>query len=213
MPPVPVSGFPPEFRPACPKCRSTSSLHFNMTKHVYMWNAMDHQFSCKTCGSIAYGEERIRSLFEPQLHDWLRELRERAEEEERRAAEEAAAESRRRDAAEMARKARENEERVAAVLERRREEARERKRRYDRERSARIRAAFREMREVTQEPVSAGEPMELTPPPVVKCAFHGCSNTRTPTSKYCSKQCANRNSAWNMKVRGATGSRPTKGAE
>jgi hypothetical protein len=213
MPSIPILGFPPEFVPHCPKCRGTSSLHFNLTKHIYMWNAVEHQYSCRTCGSVGYGEEKLRSVFEPQLQDWLRAQRERAEEEARIAAEAAVAESRRSDAAEMARRARENEERVGAALERRREEARERKRRYDRERSARIRAAFREMREATQEPASMGEHMELPPPPVVKCAFHACSNTRSPTSKYCSKQCANRNSAWNVKVRGATGSRPTKGAE
>lgn len=213
MPSIPIAGFPPDFKPHCPKCRSTSSLHFNMTKHVYMWNTMDHQFSCKTCGSIAYGEERIRALFEPQLHDWLRELRERAEEEERRAAEAAAAESRRRDAAEMARRARENEERVNAALERRREEARERKRLYDRERSARIRAAFREMREATQAAQQDADIIEVPPPPPVKCAFHGCSNNRGPTSKYCSKQCSNRNSAWKAKMRGLGQTDHAKGAE
>jgi hypothetical protein len=213
MPSIPVAGFPSDFKPHCPKCRSVSSLHFNLTKHVYMWNVTEPQFSCKTCGSIGYGEERIRALFEPQLQDWLREQRERAEQEARiaeraaiAAAEAEAAEARRREAAAMARRARENEERVAAALERRREESRERKRRYDRERSARIRSAFKELRQAaaaTPE-VEEAAPVQDQAPQPTKCAWHACESPRTPTSKYCSRRCSNRNSSLNAKLKAAT---------
>ena len=37
-----------------------------------------------------------------------------------------------------------------------------------------------------------------------KCAWRECDNSRTEASKYCSRKCSNRNSAWNEKQRKQT---------
>lgn len=72
MPAIPLDGFPPAFFPRCPKCDS-GSLHFQRTKHPFMWGKTDLQFSCFTCGLVKYGEPAIRQAFEGALAKWHRQ--------------------------------------------------------------------------------------------------------------------------------------------
>lgn len=77
MPAIPLDGFPPAFFPRCPKCDS-GSLHFQRTKHPFMWGKTDLQFSCFTCGLVKYGEPAIRQAFEAALAKWERQGKEEA---------------------------------------------------------------------------------------------------------------------------------------
>ena len=72
---IPLDGFPPAFFPRCPKCDS-GSLHFQRTKHPFMWGKTDLQFSCFTCGLVKYGEPAIRQAFEGALAKWERQWKE-----------------------------------------------------------------------------------------------------------------------------------------
>lgn len=74
---VPLAGFDPAFIPQCPKCAGTS-LHFQKTRHPYMWGKDDLQVHCYTCGLVKYGEATIRQVFEPQLARWTRQHNEEA---------------------------------------------------------------------------------------------------------------------------------------
>lgn len=69
---VPLAGFDPAFIPQCPKCAGTS-LHFQKTRHPYMWGKDDLQVHCYTCGTVKYGEVAIRQVFEPQFARWQRQ--------------------------------------------------------------------------------------------------------------------------------------------
>ena len=74
---VPLAGFDPAFIPQCPKCAG-SSLHFQKTRHPYMWGKDDLQVHCYTCGTVKYGEVALRQVFEPQLARWTRQHNEEA---------------------------------------------------------------------------------------------------------------------------------------
>jgi hypothetical protein len=74
---IPLKQFPPDFHPVCFKCRS-SNVHFNLTKHPWMWNGSELQFSCGTCGSTAYGEDSIVAKFSIQMTEWRKDSQERA---------------------------------------------------------------------------------------------------------------------------------------
>ena len=69
---VPLSGFPPEFRACCYKCRSRN-VHFSHGRHPYMWGKSEVQMNCFVCGSVKYGEVAIQQALDPQLKLWERE--------------------------------------------------------------------------------------------------------------------------------------------
>lgn len=75
MPGVPFSGFDPAFSPRCPKC-DNPSVHFQRTRHPYMWGRDDLQAHCYVCGTVKYGEKALRQVFEPQHAHWQQRQRE-----------------------------------------------------------------------------------------------------------------------------------------
>lgn len=181
MPSVPLDGFPPEFTPHCPKCNGVS-LHFQRTRHPFMWGSTDLQVSCYTCATVKYGEPAVRQVFGPQLERWQQRLQE--EEAARAAAKQA---RREREREEAARLAREQEEALAQ------EEARQRRQ-----------AAIKALREARLTPPPA--PAPPAPAPVLsakKCAWHECSNPAQLNSIYCSRTCNNRNAHARYKARRA----------
>jgi hypothetical protein len=223
LPSIPLPQFPAEFNARCFKCNS-NSLHFNFTKHPWMWTKLEIQYSCRMCGMTGYGEDNVVAKFSPQLESWRREqqraaweaqmLREGAQREaEERAAREAqeAATAAARDAQIMAQKNEEYQMRVNEALERRRIQTLENKRRRDKEYRDRKKmklamdALSEEMRlaeERTAEVRARREEEErAAAAAATKCAWRDCSEHRTESSKYCSRRCSNRNAAWNLKQR------------
>ena len=77
MPGVPLSGFDPSFPPRCPKCDS-SSVHFQRTRHSYLWGKADMEADCYVCGWVKYGETALRQAFEPQVERWKQRQHEAA---------------------------------------------------------------------------------------------------------------------------------------
>jgi hypothetical protein len=77
MPGVPLSGFDPSFPPRCPKCDS-SSVHFQRTRHSYLWGKADIEADCYVCGWVKYGETALRQAFEPQVERWKQRQHEAA---------------------------------------------------------------------------------------------------------------------------------------
>lgn len=196
MPSVPLDGFPPEFTPRCPKCEGTS-LHFQRTRHPFMWGSTDLQVSCYTCATVKYGEPAVRQVFEPQLEKWRQRQQEEAAlqaalqaalEKERLLAEQA---KREREQEEAARLAREQAERDEA---RAQEEARQ-------QRQAAIKA-LREAR-LSQPPAPPAPPTTAPVPAPKNCAWHECSNPAQSNSIYCSRVCNNRNAHARYKARRA----------
>ena len=156
MPSIPLSHFPEEFNARCFKCNS-GSVHFNFTKHPWMWSKLEIQYGCRMCGTTGYGEDNVIAKFGPQLEAWRRD-QQRAAHERAELDREAAREAKSRKAAaereEAERVAREEAEALAAAaserqaiaqkeaeyqmrvneaLERRRNQVLENKRRRDRE--------------------------------------------------------------------------------
>lgn len=225
MPSIPLPHFPAEFNARCYKC-SSPSVHFNFTKHPWMWTKLEIQYSCRMCGTSGYGEDNVIAKFSPQLESWrrdqqraareLQEVRAAAEREEadrasREQAELLAAEASRKQA--IAQKEAEYQMRVNEALERRKIQMLENKRRRDKEYRDRKRmklamnALSEEMRlaeERAAEIRAQREEEERTAAAAAtKCAWRDCSEHRTESSKYCSRRCSNRNAAWNLKMREA----------
>lgn len=190
---VPLDGFPPEFLPRCPKCDGVS-LHFQRTRHPFMWGSTDLQVSCYTCGTVKYGEPAVRQVFEPQLERWHQRQQEEAAlqaalqaalEQERALAEQAQREREREEAARLAREQAERDEARAQ------EEAR-----------AQRQAAIKALREarLSQPPAP---PATAPVPAPKKCAWHECGNPAQLNSIYCSRVCNNRNAHARYKARRA----------
>ena len=224
MPSIPLPQFPAEFNARCFKCNS-NSLHFNFTKHPWMWTKLEIQYSCRMCGMTGYGEDNVVAKFSPQLESWRREQQRAAWEEQmfrervqREADETAAREAQEaataaaRAAQIMAQKSDEYQLRVNEALERRRIQTLENKRRRDREYrerkklKANMAALSEEMRlaeERTAEVRARREEDEerAAAAASTKCAWRDCEHPRTEASKYCSRTCSNRNAAWNLRQR------------
>ena len=228
MPSIPLPHFPAEFNARCYKC-SSPSVHFNFTKHPWMWTKLEIQYSCRMCGTSGYGEDNVVAKFSPQLESWRRDQQraahERAEldraaareaKSRREAAEREEAERVAREEAEalaaaaserqaIAQKEAEYQMRVNEALERRRNQTLENKRRRDREyrerkkMKAAMNALSEEMR-LAEERIAA-EREARAEAEAAKCAWRDCGEHRTESSKYCSRRCSNRNAAWNLKMR------------
>lgn len=222
MPSIPLDHFPAEFSARCYKC-SSSSVHFNFTKHPWMWSKLEIQYSCRMCGVSGYGEDNVIAKFGPQLESWrreqnrtAREIKEIRDAAEREATERAESEKAEADAAAarerraIAQKEEEYKMMVNEALERRRNLQLENKRRRDREYRERrklklaMNAMTEEMRLAEERAAEARrlrEARELLAVAAGKCAWRDCNEHRTETSKYCSRKCSNRNAAWNLKMR------------
>lgn len=223
MPSIPLEHFPAEFSARCYKC-SSPNVHFNFTKHPWMWSKLEIQYSCRMCGTSGYGEDNVIAKFGGQLEAWRRDQRRAAREmqEIREAAEREAAE---RDASAkaeaesaaaserqaIAQKEAEYQMRVNEALERRRNQTLENKRRRDREYRERKKmklamdALSEEMRLAEERAAEIRAQREeeerSAAAAATKCAWRDCSEHRTESSKYCSRRCSNRNAAWNLKMR------------
>lgn len=210
MPSIPLEHFPAEFSARCYKC-SSPNIHFNFTKHPWMWSKLEIQYSCRMCGSAGYGEDHVIAKFSGQLELWrrdqrraareLQELRDASAREEAERAAQAKAEEEAaaaREAQIVAQKNAAYQAMVNEALERKRSQQLERKRRRDQAYRDRKRQA-RLVSEGKIEPQPEPAPPPVASPP--RCALHGCANPRTEASKYCSRTCSNRNSALNARAR------------
>ena len=223
MPSIPLDHFPAEFNARCFKCGS-SNVHFNFTKHPWLWTKLEIQYSCRMCGTSGYGEDNVVAKFSSQLDTWRREqqraaremqeIREAAHREaEERTAREAqeAASAAAREAQIMAQKNEEYQMRVNEALERRRIQTLENRRRRDREYrerkklKANMAALSEEMRLAEERAADARarreEEERAAAAASTKCAWRDCDHPRTEASKYCSRKCSNRNAAWNLRQR------------
>lgn len=75
----------PEWKPACPKCNSTS---VTIDRDYRAWGQGSFVMTCYPCGNTVYGREKIEPMLIQQRQEW--ETRVKAEAEERRLAELAA---------------------------------------------------------------------------------------------------------------------------
>ena len=231
MPAIPLPQFPPDFRPRCHKCSSTN-LNFTFTRHLWIWNQSEIKYNCCMCGIVGYGESVVIARFTDQLEAWQKEklvkeearilaeasLKEQAEIQrlaaeqallkakeaamklmtklERRRAIDNAYRVKRREAAKLAAASgidvltpEQN-----AVIEEKRAAMRERKRADDRAYKARVRAAEKARKEAE---AATGEQKET------KCAWVKCDNSRTETSKDCSRKCSNKSASLSARQRKA----------
>ena len=223
MPSIPLDHFPAEFNARCYKC-SSPNIHFNFTKHPWLWTKLEIQYSCKMCGAAGYGEDNVIAKFGGQLEAQRRDQRRAAREmQELRAAAEREAEERAsreaqeatsaadREAQIMAQKIEAHQLRVNEALELRRIQTLENKRRRDKEYRDRkkmklaMNALSEEMRlaeELASEMRAQREEAErAAAAAATKCAWRDCEHPRTEASKYCSRTCSNRNAAWHLRQR------------
>ena len=226
MPSSPLDHVPAEFNARCYKC-SSPNIHFNFTKHPWLWTKLEIQYSCRMCGTSGYGEDDVIAKFGGQLEAQRRDQRraERELQEIRAAAKIEAEERTSREAQEaetaaaserqaIAQKEAEYQMRVNEALERRRIQTLENKRRRDKEYRDRKKmklamdALSEEMRlaeELAAEMRARREEAErAAAAAATKCAWRDCEHPRTEASKYCSRTCSNRNAAWNLRQRKQT---------
>lgn len=187
------------FRMVCPKCGSTTfSIERDNRTFAHTAQQFEMIFSCR-CGKQLFGDQIEREYMD-QKRRWEESRDDRA----------AAAQSRDQKAEEAAQR-KEHLERAMAyraryLEEKRKREAEEDERRREEEHrrwQERVAAARSEDDPV---PAPSSEAPSATatasgPQDESVCAWDGCSNPRRPRSKYCSRQCSNKNARSRHKKR------------
>lgn len=171
---VPLDGFPADFRPRCPKCKS-QALEFTVTRHPYVWGKGDITCSCYACGLKKYGEMAVRQAFNDQLQNWQVEydaekaLRDKEREEKK--------------AAHRFYLAAKQRERTAQL------QVKEQEARAERQRN------LEWLEQIRREAMKPKETVvfQPTPTPEKKCNWATCENPAKPNSMYCSRVCSNKN--------------------
>lgn len=159
----------------CPKCNA-SSTDLYQDNSTSQWRGWPHNavLSCHTCGHRIYGEVALRYT----------ETLWKKDQEEKAAAKTRAQEEERQRAAARATALREAQEKEAAESTRL-EKKRARDRAYQKRKYWERKAAAQAQQEAMQ------------------CAWHECSEPHRETSKYCSRNCSNKNARLRAKIRKA----------
>lgn len=196
-----------EFKMACPKCGSYSySIERDPRNYAQRGQVSELIFSCR-CGKQFFGEQ-IQEENDRQKAFWEAQMAApSAAEIERRAAEREKTDrqAQLRAAYEFQAKYMVEKRKAEADAARIREEQRLRE---WRERVSRQQAAAATMS--APEPasgrsggvaVAAAQPTDAAPLDGGRCEWEGCTNTVRPGSKYCSRECSNKNARWRHKQR------------
>jgi membrane protein involved in colicin uptake len=189
------------FKMACPKCGSYSySIERDPRNYAQRGQVSELIFSCR-CGKQFFGEQ-IQEEHDRQKAFWDAQMAApTAAEIERRAAEKERVDRQEqlRAAYEFQAKYMVEKRKAEAEAARVREEVRLRE---WRERVARQQAAAAAMSASTVVAAAAVD-TEAAPEGVAegRCEWEGCTNSVRPGSKYCSRECSNKNARWRHKQR------------